>query len=579
MNKRFSRKDLEEIIDVARGKRKGDLLIKNGKVVNVFNETIEEKDVLVHKGIIVGIGKYKDAENIMDVKGAYVSPAFTDAHLHIESTMSIPPEFAKAVIPLGTTTAVVDPHEIANVAGIPGIQFMLNSSENLPMDIYFMLSSCVPATPLETSGAHLYAEDLAIFKDNPRVLGLAELMNYPGLLSKVPEVLDKVSMFRDRIIDGHSPGLTGNDLNAYLAAGVMADHECTIPAEAEEKLDKGMWIMMREGSLTRDVLRLLPIINERTKHRILLCTDDKHPEDLVYEGHMNFAISLLLKNNVPLPLAVRLATLNSAMFFGFKRKGGIAPGYDADIVVFKNILKIEKVFKDGQLVAENGKPLFEFDGPLHDDAVKNTINIKPVTFEKLTIPVKKGKLRVIGIHPNTIITDELLFEPKVENGAAVSDVERDLIKIAVVERHKATGNVGLGFIHGLGLKQGAFATSVAHDSHNIIVAGENDKDMLLAIAQIESMGGGVAVAKNGKILGALPLPYGGLMTNKPITETAETLIKLHHIAKEENGVSVSDPFMTLAFMSLPVIPKLKITDRGLVDVDKFDFVPLFEGEK
>ncbi len=578
MTKKLSTSDLGEIIDVARGLKKGDLLIKNGKIVNVFNETVEDGDVLIHKGIVVGVGKYDDAENVIDAKGAYVSPAFTDAHLHIESTMSIPPEFARAVLPLGTTTAVVDPHEIANVAGIPGIQFMINSSENLPMDIYFMLSSCVPATPLETSGARLYAEDLAIFKNNPRVLGLAELMNYPGLLSKVPEVLDKVSMFRDKIIDGHSPGLKGKDLNAYLAAGVMADHECTVPKEAEEKLDKGMWIMMREGSLTRDVLRLLPIISEKTKHRILLCTDDKHPEDLVYEGHVNFAISLLLKNGISLPLAVRLATLNSALFFGFKRKGGIAPGYDADIVIFRDILKIEKVFKDGKLVAENGKALFEFNGALHDDAVKNTINIKPVTFENLKITAKKGKIRVIGIHPDTILTDELLFEPKIENGEVVSDTDRDIIKIAVVERHRATGNVGLGFIKGLGLKYGAFATSVAHDSHNIIVAGANDKDMLLAIAQIESMGGGIAITKNGKVLGSLALPYGGLMTNRPITETAETLIKLHEITKEENKVSVSDPFMTLAFMSLPVIPKLKITDRGLVDVDKFDFVPLFKEE-
>ncbi len=574
----FTRKDLEEIIDVAKGSKKADLLIRNGKVINVFNESVEDADVLIHKGIVAGIGKYGNAEKVIDAQGSYVAPGFTDAHMHIESTMSIPPVFAQAVLPLGTTTAVVDPHEIANVAGIPGIQFMINSSEGLPIDIYFMLSSCVPATPLETSGAHLYAEDLAIFKNHPRVLGLAELMNYPGLLAKVPEVIDKVAKFRDRIIDGHAPGLSGHNLNAYLSAGVMADHECTVPKEAEEKLSKGMWIMMREGSLTRDVLRLLPIINERTKHRIMLCTDDKHPEDLVYEGHVNFAIHLLIKNGIPLPLAVRLATLNSANFFGFRRKGGIAPGYDADIVIFKDILKIEKVFKNGKLVAENGKPLFEFKRELHDDAVKNTINIKPVTFEKLEIKVEGKKIRVIGIHPDTILTDEMIFEPKVKDGKVVSDTERDIIKIAVIERHKATGNVGLAFIHGLGLKKGAFATSVAHDSHNIIVAGENDRDMLLAVAQIEAMGGGVAIAKEGKILGSLPLPYGGLMTNKPITETAETLLSLHKIAKEENGLSVSDPFMTLAFMSLPVIPKLKLTDKGLVDVDKFDFVSLFKEE-
>lgn len=571
----LTQEDLAEIIDVARGAKEGDLLLRNGKIVNVFNESVETGNILIHKGIIVGIGPYKKAKEIINVNKSYISPSFTDSHLHIESTMSIPPEFARAVIPLGTTTAVVDPHEIANVAGIPGIQFMINSTKNLPMDIYFMLSSCVPATPLESSGAHLYAEDLAIFKNDSKVLGLAEMMNYPGLLAKDPEVLEKIAIARDKIIDGHSPGLSGKDLNAYLASGVMADHECTTPEEAKEKLSKGMWIMMREGSLTRDVQRLIPILNEHTKHRILLCTDDKHPEDLVHEGHINFAISLLLKNKIPLPLAIRLATLNPASFFGFKRSGGIAPGYSADIVVFKNILEIEKVFKNGKLVAKSGKPLFEFKGKLHDDAVKNTINIKPVTFNDLKIPKRGGKIRVIGIHPNTVITSDLHCTPSVKNGLVVSDIKKDIIKIAVIERHKATGNVGVGFINGLGLKSGAFATSVSHDSHNIIVTGTNDKDMLLAVAQIEAMGGGIAITKNGKVLGSLALPYGGLMTNRSINETSEILIKLHKIVKKENGTAVPDPFMTLAFMSLAVIPKLKITDKGLVDVDKFAFVPLF----
>ncbi|RLD19246.1 MAG: adenine deaminase [Caldiserica bacterium] len=571
----FTQEDLAEIIDVARGTKEGDLLLTNGKIINVFNESVETGNILIHKGIIVGIGPYEKAKKVINVNKSYISPSFTDAHLHIESTMSIPPEFARAVVPLGTTTAVADPHEIANVAGIPGIQFMINSTKNLPMDIYFMLSSCVPATPLESSGAHLYAEDLAIFKNDSKVLGLAEMMNYPGLLAKDPEVLAKIAISRDRIIDGHSPGLTGKDLNAYLASGVMADHECTTPEEAKEKLSKGMWIMMREGSLTRDVQRLIPILNEHTKHRILLCTDDKHPEDLVHEGHINFAISLLIKNKVPLPLAIRLATLNPASFFGFKRSGGIAPGYSADIVVFKNILKIEKVFKNGKLVAESGKPLFEFKGPLHDDAVKNTINIRPVTFNDLKVPVKGNKIRVIGIHPDTVFTSDLHCTPSIKNELVISDIKKDVIKIAVIERHKATGNVGVGFINGLGLKSGAFATSVSHDSHNIIVTGTNDKDMLLAVAQVEAMGGGIAVTKKGKVLGSLALPYGGLMTNRSINETSKILIKLHKIVKKENGTAVPDPFMTLAFMSLAVIPKLKITDKGLVDVDKFAFVPLF----
>jgi adenine deaminase len=575
MSKDLDFQALSDIIEVSKGRKLGDLLLKNCRVVNVFNETIEENDVLVQNGIIAGVGRYKSAREIIDVSGSFVSPSFIDSHLHIESSMLIPPEFAKSVIPLGTTTVVADPHEIANVSGISGLQFMINSSKNLPMDIFFMLSSCVPATSLETSGAHLYAEDLQMLKNNEKVLGLAELMNYQGVIAEDKEVLDKILMFRDRIIDGHSPGLSGDNLNVYLSSGVMTDHECTNAEEALEKLSKGMWIMMREGSLTRDVLRLLPILNEKTKHRILLCTDDKHPEDLIGEGHINFAISLLVDNNIPLPLAIRLATLNPSLFFGFKRKGGIAPGYIADIVIFNELKNIEKVFKDGVMVAENGKSLFEISNPVHDYAVKNTINLKQVTFEKLLVQQNTGKIRVIGIRPFSVVTDELFYDPKVVEGYVVSDIERDLIKIAVFERHKATGRVATGFIHGLGLKRGAFATSIAHDSHNIIAAGENDKDILLAVAQIEAMGGGIAITKDGKVIGFLPLPYGGLMTNADVYQVAENLTSLHKIAKEENFVSAGDPFMTLAFMSLPVIPKLKITDMGLVDVDKFDFVPLF----
>jgi len=578
MPKNLDVNSLSEIIDVAKGKKLADLLLKNGKLVNVFNEEIEEKDVLIHNGIIAGVGKYVSAREIINVNGSFISPSFIDSHVHIESSMLIPPEFAKSVIPLGTTTIVADPHEIANVAGIPGIQFMISSSRDLSLDVYFMLSSCVPATSLETSGAHLYAEDLLILKNNERILGLAELMNYPGVLSREKEVLEKVVMFQDKIIDGHSPGLSGNNLNAYLSAGVMADHECTTPEEASEKLAKGMWIMMREGSLTRDVLRLLPILNEKTKHRIMLCTDDKHPEDLVDEGDINYAISLLVDNGISLSLAIRLATLNPSLFFGFKHKGGIAPGYTADIVVFKDLKDIKMVFKNGILVAKNGKPLFEVSTPSHDDAVKSTINLKQVTFEKLAIPNHKGKIRVIVIKPFSVVTDELICEPKTYNDFVVSDTGRDLIKVAVFESHRATGRVATGFIHGLQLKAGAFATSIAHDSHNIIVAGENDKDMLLAVTQIEAMGGGIAVTKNGKVLGSLALPYGGLMTNKDVHEVASTLLELHKIAREENYILAGDPFMTLAFMSLPVIPKLKITDMGIVDVDKFSFVPLFVEE-
>jgi len=571
----LDRRKLSNIIDVARRRKAADVLIKNAKIVNVFNESIEEGNIAIVDGVIAGVGGYEEGSTVYDVGGAFVSPSFIDSHMHIESTMLIPTEFAKAVVPLGTTTVVVDPHEIANVAGIPGIQFMINASKGLPIDIYFMLSSCVPATNLETSGATLYAEDLAVLKNHEKVLGLAEMMNYPGVINKDPEILDKILLFRDSIIDGHSPTLSGYELNAYLSAGILADHECTTKEEALEKLSKGMWIMMREGSVTRDVRNLLPVLNEKTKHRFLLCTDDKHPEDLISEGHINFAIKLLVENGIPLPTAVRLATLNPSLFFGFIRKGGVAPGYIADLVVFEDLNKMNLVFKEGVLVGKEGKPLFDVEEPRHDDAVKNTINLKAATFEKLRVASKGKKIRVIGLRHDSIVTDEMILTPKVEDGFVVSDIENDVIKIAVFERHKATGKVSVGFIHGLGLKKGAFATSVAHDSHNIIVAGENDKDMLLAVSQLESMGGGIAIAKDGRVLDYLPLPYGGLMTNSSVYEVAEILKRLHKVVRTELGVTYPDPFMALAFMHLAVIPKLKITDSGLVDVEKFNFVDLF----
>ena len=571
----LDRRKLSNVIDVARRRKAADVLIKNAKIVNVFNESIEEGNIAIAEGIIAGIGNYEEGSTIYDVNGAFVAPSFIDSHMHIESTMLIPTEFAKAVVPLGTTTAIVDPHEIANVAGIPGIQFMINASKDLPMDIYFMLSSCVPATNLETSGAILYAEDLAVLKNHEKVLGLAEMMNYPGVINKDPEILDKILLFRDGIIDGHSPTLSGYELNAYLSAGILADHECTTKEEALEKLSKGMWIMMREGSVTRDVMSLLPVLNDKTKHRFLLCTDDKHPEDLISEGHLNYAIKLLVENGIPLPTAVRLATLNPSLFFGFRRKGGVAPGYIADLVVFDNLNKMSLVFKEGALVAKDGKALFDVEEPRHDDAVKNTINLKAATFEKLRVANKGKKIRVIGLRHDSIVTDELIVTPKVEDGFIVSDTENDVIKIAVFERHKATGKVSVGFIKGLGLKRGAFATSIAHDSHNIIVAGENDRDMLLVVTQLEAIGGGIAIAKDGAVLDYLALPYGGLMTNRSVYEVAEVLERLHKIAHNELGVTYPDPFMALAFMHLAVIPKLKITDSGLVDVEKFTFVDLF----
>lgn len=567
--------DLADLIDVAKGSKPADLLITNATIINVFNETFEKANIAIKNGVIAGVGDYLEGKEIIDAGNAFVAPSFIDSHMHIESTMLIPGELAKILAPLGTTTVVADPHEIANVAGIPGIQFMISASRNLPVDFYFLAPSCVPATRFETSGASLYADDLEILLSNKRILGLAEMMNFPGVLSKDEDVLEKLESFNGRIIDGHSPGLSGKNLSAYLSSGVMADHECTDINEAFEKLSRGMFVMIREGSVTRDLKNLLGLITDRTKHRILLCTDDKHPEDLISEGHINYSIKLLIENGVDLPVAVRLATLNPAMFFGLRQRGGIAPGYLANLNVFRDPARIEIVIKNGKVIARNGKPEFELEASFHDDAVKNTINLRQVTFENMQLKQAGSKIRVISVKEGSVVTDELILTPKTENGLVVSDTERDIIKIGVFERHRASGRYSLGFIHGLGLKSGAFATSVAHDSHNIIVAGANDRDMLLAIAQIEAMGGGIAITKQQKVIGSLALPYGGLMTNKSVYEVAESLKELHRVAKEENGVTAKDPFMTLAFMALPVIPSLKLTDRGLVDVNKFSFVSLF----
>lgn len=575
MRENLTVKDLGEILDVARDVKRGELLLKNARVVNVFNETVEKADVVVHKGIIAGVGDYSEADEVVDLKGAYLAPGFMDAHVHIESSMSIPSEFARAVLPRGTTAVMADPHEIANVAGIRGIKFMLENSRYLPLDIYIMLSSCVPATSMDSSGERLLSSDLVALKEYPGVLGLAEMMNFPGLLAKDPDVLEKVLMFREKVVDGHAPGLTGKQLNAYLSAGIMADHECTVPEEVLEKISRGMWIMLREGSVTRDVERLVPVIKDNTKHRLMFCTDDRHPEDLIKEGHVNYAINLAVKNGVPLPTAVRLATLNPACFFGLKHRGAVAPGYTADLVVFEELTGMQRVYKDGKLVAMEGRVLFDPRDP-EDGWIKNTVNIKPLMKADLKVRAGKGKIRVMGIRRDSIITDTLLMEPEVRGDEVVSDTGRDIIKIAVIERHHATGRVGLGFINGLGLKKGAFATTISHDSHNIIVAGENDADMLLAVEKIKKMGGGIAVTAENRVLGSLPLPYGGLMTDAPIGETARTLQDLHQIARQQNGVKVPDPFMTLAFMSLAVCPELKITDRGQVDVREFKIVDLFE---
>lgn len=568
---------LKEKIEVAKEEREGDVLLKNLKVVNVFDNSIDESDIIIYEGEIVGVGRYSKAREIYNLKGYYASPGLIDSHIHIESTFLTPGEFAKVVIPKGTLSVIADPHEIANVAGVRGIKYMLNATENLPMDIFFMLPSCVPSSTFENSGARLTIEHLFPFLSNDRILGLGEMMNYPGVLNYNSEVLKKLEYFKNKIIDGHSPFLLGNNLNAYIASGVKSDHECTNLPEAREKLKKGMWIMIREGSAAKDLEALLPLINLNTYQQILLCTDDINAIDLLKDGHINGLLRKLVKLGIDPILAIKLATINPSRYFNLRKLGAIAPNYYANIVVFSDLFNFEPllVFYRGNLVAKEGVPMFSYERTKSEGAVKNTVNIKTLTYDNLKVKAIKDKINIIGAASNSLITERFIFKALIENGLVVPDLKRDILKIIVVERHRATGNVGIGFIKGFKLKAGAIASSIAHDHHNIISVGTNDKDILLSISIIESYGGGISIAKDGKILHFLNLPYGGLMTDNSAKEVSEDYKKMLYITKKL-GTDFLDPFMTLSFMALPVIPHLKITDIGLVDTDNFKIISIFD---
>lgn len=568
---------LREKIEVSKEEREGDTILKNVKIINVFDNSVEEGDIIIYENEIVGIGKYNKAREIYNLKGYYASPGLIDSHIHIESTSLVPGEFAKAVIPQGTLCVIADPHEIANVAGIRGIKYMLNASDGLPMDIFFMLPSCVPSSPYENSGARLNIEHLYPFLSNKRVLGLGEMMNYPGVLNYDSDVLKKLEYFKNKIIDGHSPFLLGNNLNAYITAGIKSDHECTNLPEAREKLKKGMWIMIREGSAAKDLDALFPLIDTNTYANILLCTDDIHPGDLIKEGHINSILKKLVKKGLDPILSIRLATINPSRYFGLSKIGAIAPNYYANVVIFSDLVNFEPllVFYHGNLVAKEGNPMFTYNRTKSEGGVKNTVNIKTLTYDKIKIKALKEHINIIGAYSNSLITEKYVLKAKIDDGYVVSDIKRDILKIVVVERHKATGNVGIGFIKGFKLKSGAIASSIAHDHHNIISIGTNDKDILLAITILESYGGGISIAKDGKILHVLSLPYGGLMTDRNVSEVNEEYKKLLFIAKKL-GTELEDPFMTLSFMALPVIPHLKITDIGLVDTDNFKVISIFD---
>lgn len=567
-------KGVQELIDTALGRSAADLVLKNANVFNVFTGVFSKGDVAIVNGTVAGVGQYSGRKEV-DVTGKYITPGFIDGHVHLESAMVSPAQFACAVVPSGTTTIIADPHEIANVAGLEGIRYVLNATEQLPLNVYVMLPSCVPATHLETSGARLTAEDLETLIHHPRVLGLGEMMDYPGVLEKSAAALEKIRLAQGKIVDGHAPGLTGKELTGYIAAGIRSDHECVTPEEAMERLAQGMHVMLREGSAAHNLLQLLPAVNQYTVGRCLFATDDRHPEDLIEQGHINHMVKLAIQAGCDMAWVLQMATINAANYFRIGDLGAVAPGYRADLLVFDNLedWRPIMVFKDGQLAAENGKSLF-MNFFVDDKAVRNTLFLGEIQAEKLALPACSSTARVIGLVPRQLVTKALERSVPVVKGEFVPDPGQDIVKLVVWERHQGSGKVGVGLLEGLGLKKGAIASTVAHDSHNLVVAGTDDASIMLAIKEIERIQGGLVVIGDKEVLGSLALPLAGLMTDWDIGEVREQLANLHKMARSLGIREEYDPFMTLAFLSLPVIPDLKLTDEGLVDVAAFRLVPV-----
>lgn len=554
----------QRIIAAAAGREKADLVLKSAKYLNVFSNEFLCGDIAVANGLIAGVGKY-DGKTEIDVSGKLVLPGFIDAHIHLESSMVTPAEFAKAVVAHGTTTVITDPHEITNVMGIDGVEYMIQASQNLPIDVHFMMPSCVPATEIDESGAELDCKDIDLYLDNKKVLGLAEMMNYVGVINGDKNVLSKIvtSQAHHKKIDGHAPELSGNDLNAYIAAGVYSDHECSTFENALEKLRKGQFIMIREGTAAHNLKALMPLLTQQYYSRCMFATDDKHPSDLLYGGHIDYIVKQALKNGADPIVALKTATHHAARYFLLNNKGAIASGYLADIVVVDNLedFNVETVFKRGKLVFDG--EVKDFSVPTVDEKLAekcfDTFHLDSVTPSSFKVD---GKLGLIGLVGGELLTCNLGTADKI-------DVENDILKIACIERHKVTNHIGVGYVKGYSLKSGAVATSVAHDSHNIITVGCNDDDIAVAVNAIKDSKGGIAVVENGKIKALLELPIAGLMSDEPLTTVNEKLENAKSSAYELGADKSIDPFMTLSFLSLPVIPSLRITTKGVFDAENW----------
>lgn len=565
--------ELQSLIRFARGEAPAELLLKNARVVNVLSGELLDTDVAVVRSRIVGLGDY-EADEVLDLDGAFLAPGLIDAHVHIESSLVPPAEFARAVVPRGTTTVITDPHEIANVLGLEGIRFMLESAKDGPLSMFVMAPSCVPATHMETSGATLRSHELAPLQSNPWVLGLAEVMNFPGVIHGSPEVLDKLLAFEGTVIDGHCPALGGKDLCAYVAAGVESDHECTTVEEAREKLRLGMTIFIREATNARNLETLLPLVTPENHHRICFCTDDRQPRDLLDEGHIDFMVRRTIAAGIDPIQAIRMATWNPASYFGLKDRGAVTPGRRADLIVFRDLQDVRPhlVLRGGRPVAHEGRMtlprLVRQTRPL-----RSTMNVSWDAVD-FSIPAEAARGRVIGVIPDQLVTEHLVEEIPTKGGLAVTDPERDLLKMAVIERHRRSGAMGKGFVRGIGIREGALASSVAHDHHNLVVIGADDLSMSTAARRAADLGGGMVVALQDQILAELPLPIAGLMIDEPIKKVRAQLDTVL-TAAHDLGSQLHDPFMAMSFLALEVIPTLKLTDQGLIDVERFEKVPLW----